>query len=93
MRSRVARKIFKCCDEANDTFVMFCDLMRGIINESSSSSKLRQLIERSKLNKIEVLPYYRHNSFQFTKAEHTIEKRRRKRNRKLNINIKEIKDE
>ena len=93
MKSRVARKIFKCCDEANDLFIIFCDLMSGIINDSNGSSKLRQIIERSKLNKIEVLPYYRHNSFQFTKADHTIEKRRRKRNRKLNINIKEIKDE
>lgn len=93
MKSRVARKIFKCCDEANDFFIMFCDLMRGFINDSNNSPKLRQLIERSKLNKIEVLPYYRHNSFQFTKADHTIEKRCRKRNRKLNLNIKEIKDE
>lgn len=93
MKSRIARKIFKCCDEANDAFVVFCDLMRGIINESNNSSKLRQIIERSKLNKVKALPYYRHNSFQFTKAEYTIEKRRRKRNKKLNINIKEIKDE
>ncbi len=93
MKSRVARKIFKCCDEANDFFLMIGDLMMGIVNEDNISPELKQFMKRTKLNTIEVIPYYRHNRFQFTKADHTIEKRRRKKNRKLNHNLKEIKDE
>lgn len=97
MKSRIARKIFKCCDEANDFFILLCDLMRGTIKKDNISPELKQLIERSKLNKVEIIPCYRHNSYQFTKAVHIIEKlsrrRGRRRLRKIGIIYKEIKDE
>lgn len=93
MKSRIARKIFKCCDEANEFFILLCDLMRGTVRKDNISPELKQLIEKSKLNKVEIIPCYRHNSHQFTKAEHIIEKLRRRRLRKLGVTTKEIKDE
>ena len=93
MKSRIAKKIFKCCEEANNFFYLVCDLMKENTSKDNTIIQLKRFIERSKYTNVKIFPYYRHSSYQFTKAEHTIEKLQRKRMRKLGMIDKEIKDE